>query len=62
MGVDSLGIYEYLGLEGLGLGHSCVRTSPIWCGSIFDLGMRLPRKAQDKTRTLHVCFVCDHVN
>ena len=30
----------------------------------FDvgLGMRLPRKARNKTRTLHVCFVCDHVN
>ena len=25
---------------------------------MFGLGMRLPRKAQNKTRTLHVCFVC----
>ena len=24
--------------------------------------MRLPRKAQNKTRTLHVCFVCDLMN
>ena len=22
----------------------------------------LPRKVRDKTRTLHVCFVCDHMN
>ena len=28
------------------------------CGSMLNLGMRLPRKAQNKTRTLHVCFVC----
>ena len=28
-------------------------------GSMFGLGMRLPRKAHNKTRTLHVCFVCD---
>ena len=26
---------------------------------MFGLGMRLPRKAHNKTRTLHVCFVCD---
>ena len=32
------------------------------CGSMFSLGMRLPRKSRDKTRTLHtcVCYVlCD---
>ena len=23
--------------------------------------MRLPKKARNKTMTLHVCFVCDHV-
>ena len=30
----------------------------------FDvgLGMRLPRKAHNKTRTLHVCFVCELMN
>ena len=27
-----------------------------------ELGMRLPRKAREKTRTLHVCFVCDLMN
>ena len=27
-------------------------------GLMFGLGMRLPRKTQNKTRTLHVCFVC----
>ena len=32
------------------------------CGSMFGLGMRLPRKARNKTRTWHVCFVCDHVD
>ena len=32
------------------------------CGSMFGLGMRLPRKARNKTRTRHVCFVCDHVD
>ena len=25
---------------------------------MFGLGMSLPRKARNKTRTLHVCFVC----
>ena len=25
---------------------------------MLSLGMRLPRKAQNKTRTLHVYFVC----
>ena len=25
------------------------------CGSMLSLGMRLPRKSQDKTRTLHTC-------
>ena len=25
------------------------------CGSMFGLGMRLPRKLRDKTRTLHAC-------
>ena len=24
--------------------------------------MRLPRKARDKTRTLHVCLVCELMN
>ena len=28
-------------------------------GLMFDLGMRLPRKARHKTRTAHVCFVRD---
>ena len=28
-------------------------------GLMFGLGMRLPRKARHKIRTLHVCFVCD---
>ena len=28
------------------------------CGSIFSLGMRLPRKSRDKTRTLHACVWC----
>ena len=32
------------------------------CGSMFGLGTRLPRKARNKTRTRHVCFVCDHVD
>ena len=31
------------------------------CGSMSSVGMRLPRKSQDKTRTLHarvlMCFV-----
>ena len=27
-------------------------------GLMFGLGMRLPRKAQNKIRTLHVSFVC----
>ena len=56
-------MYEYLGNSGLGIHHHLV-----W----FDvgLGMRLPRKAWNKTRTLHacvlgdclMCFMCDHVN
>ena len=25
------------------------------CGSMFGLGMRLPRESRDKTRTLHAC-------
>ena len=32
------------------------------CGSMFGLGMRLPRKSRNKTRTLHACvdvFWCD---
>ena len=32
------------------------------CGSMLNVGMRLPRKSRDKTRTLHtcVCYVlCD---
>ena len=29
---------------------------------MLGLGMRLPRKARDKTRTLHVCFVCELMN
>ena len=41
-----------------------------WCGSMLGLGMRLPRKALNKTKTLHacvlgdglMCFMCDHVN
>ena len=60
--------YQSLGIRiprelGLGIHHHLV-----W----FDvgLGMRLPRKAQNKTRTLHacvlgdclMCFMCDHVN
>ena len=28
------------------------------CGSMLRLGIRLPRKARNKTRTLHVSFVC----
>ena len=32
------------------------------CGSMFGLGMRLPRKSRDKTRTLHACVLCDLVN
>ena len=28
------------------------------CGSMLSLGMRLPRKSQDKTRTLHACVWC----
>ena len=44
-----------------GLGHSWVRASPLGCGSMFGLGMRLPRTSRDKTRTLHarvlMCFV-----
>ena len=35
------------------------------CGSMFGLGMRLPRKSRDKTRTLHarvLCVLCDLVN
>ena len=60
--------YQSLGIRiprelGLGIHHHLV-----W----FDvgLGMRLPRKARNKTRTLHacvigdclMCFMCDHVN
>ena len=35
------------------------------CGLMFDLGMRLPRKSRDKTRTLQArvwCVLCDLVN
>ena len=35
------------------------------CGSMFGLGMRLPRKSRDKTRILHarvLCVLCDLVN
>ena len=35
------------------------------CGSLFGLGMRLPRKSRNKTRTLHACvdvFWCDLMN
>ena len=35
------------------------------CGSMLSLGMRLPRKSRDKTRTRHacVCYVlCDLMN
>ena len=35
------------------------------CGSMFGLGMRLPRKSRNKTRTLHGCvdvFWCDLMN
>ena len=32
------------------------------CGSMFGLGIRLPRKARNKTRTLHVCFLCALMN
>ena len=28
------------------------------CGSMLSLGMRLPRKSRDKTRTLHACVWC----
>ena len=48
-------VYEYLGSSGYGIHHHSV-----WYDG--GLGMRLHRKARDKTRTLHVCFVCDHVN
>ena len=27
-------------------------------GLMFGLGMRLPRKSRDKTRTLHACVWC----
>ena len=54
-GVSQLGIraqvYEYLGSSGLGIHHHLG-------GLMFGLGMKLPMKAQNKTRTLHVCFVC----
>ena len=47
-------MYENLENEGLGLGHSRVRTSPL--GVVrCKLGMRLPRKSRDKTRILHAC-------
>ena len=29
---------------------------------MFGLGIRLPRKARNKTRTLHVSFVCALMN
>ena len=35
------------------------------CGSMFGLGMRLPRKSRDKTRTLYarvLCVLCDLMN
>ena len=35
------------------------------CGSMKRVGMRLPRKSRDKTRTLHahvLCVLCDLVN
>ena len=47
-------MYDYLGSSGLGIHHHLV-------GLMFGLGMRLPRKSRDKTRTLHACvsvFVC----
>ena len=28
------------------------------CGAMLSLGMRLPRKSWDKTRTLHACVLC----
>ena len=52
-------LYQSLGIQiprELGFGY----PSPLgW----FDvgLGMRLPKKARNKTRTRLVCFVCDHV-
>ena len=30
-----------------------------WCGSMLGLGMRLPKKSRDKTRTLHACVLGD---
>ena len=32
------------------------------CGSMLSLGMRLPRKSRDETRTLHACVLCDLMN
>ena len=32
------------------------------CGLMLSVGMRLPRKSQDKIRTLHAwCLMCDGV-
>ena len=28
------------------------------CGSMLNVGMRLPRKTRGKTRTLHACVWC----
>ena len=51
--------------EGLGLGHNRVRTSPLRCGSMTSIGMRLPWKSRNKTRTLHArvwSVLCDLMN
>ena len=28
------------------------------CGSMLSVGMRLPRKSRDKTKTFHACVWC----
>ena len=52
--------YQSLGIRipmELGFGY----PSPlVWFN--VGLGMRLPRKTRNKTRTLHACFVCDLMN
>ena len=45
-------VYEYLGSSGLGIHHHLA-----WFN--VGLGMRLPRKAQNNTRTPHACVLGD---
>ena len=36
-----------------------MRASPLGCGSMLSVGMRLPRTSRDKPRTLHARVLGD---